>query len=556
MKLTALHISRLTREFDRSLAEGTIRALSKSEKAHRIEIHVSTSLGPYSLVFKFGGRDSVIYLVPGFVSRIATTNFLPQLLGAQVESIKQIDFDRIMEIRLSADSSKYNLIFELFGQNTNLFLTDQKRGIITSLKKSTQAEMVYHPPEGLGLYNPCSFDVDNILKEIEDLCPDNLGDYIRNSFIGLDVDNIHELMSEAGLDYGQAAEKVSLIELKHLLNLLKKSCLDFVSFDRPIRYDPESGQICLFTGNDCQDIDSLSEFIHQQHETSERMQPDKSIKAELSSVLKRMLKKELRKLDKLVDQAEKFEKHESLRHLAHLLSINLSRIEEGAREIEVEDIYSDQKETVVIELDPQLSPGMNLEKIYARARKYKDKLPGARKSIDRTQSQILELKKLKSELESLTDDARIESFKRKLIDNEILRPSSGQGRQSTVGERLPYKSYQTSEGEEILVGRSAKDNDRLTFKVARKHDLWLHSQQTSGSHVVLRRPNRAHQFSKQSIIEAAELAAWFSPARNAEHVPVIYTEARYVRKARKGAPGLVVPEYTKTIYVDPRQPVR
>ncbi|NIP41502.1 MAG: DUF814 domain-containing protein, partial [candidate division Zixibacteria bacterium] len=120
--------------------------------------------------------------------------------------------------------------------------------------------------------------------------------------------------------------------------------------------------------------------------------------------------------------------------------------------------------------------------------------------------------------------------------------------------RLPYKKYTTSIGEEIWVGRSATDNDVLTFKYARKYDLWLHSQQTSGSHVILRRPNKAHQFQKSSIIEAAEIAAFFSTAKKSDTVPVIYTEVKYVRKLRKGRPGQVLADRTKSILVTPRRP--
>ena len=104
---------------------------------------------------------------------------------------------------------------------------------------------------------------------------------------------------------------------------------------------------------------------------------------------------------------------------------------------------------------------------------------------------------------------------------------------------MPFKQYTTTLGEAVLVGRSARDNDVLTFKIARKNDLWFHSQQTSGSHVILRRPDRKHQFQKSSIMEAAAIAAFFSRAKNSESVPVIYTEVKHVRKLRKGRPGQV-----------------
>jgi len=92
----------------------------------------------------------------------------------------------------------------------------------------------------------------------------------------------------------------------------------------------------------------------------------------------------------------------------------------------------------------------------------------------------------------------------------------------------------------------------LTFKLARKSDLWFHSQQSSGSHVILRRPNRSHHFSKGSLLAAAQLAAYHSAAKKSETVAVIYTEVRYVRKAKKGGPGTVIAERTKSLMVSPQ----
>jgi len=101
------------------------------------------------------------------------------------------------------------------------------------------------------------------------------------------------------------------------------------------------------------------------------------------------------------------------------------------------------------------------------------------------------------------------------------------------------------------VGRSAAENDILTHKYAAPSDLWFHARQAQGSHVVLRRDRKKTEPSKQAIIEAARLAAYHSKAKNARHVPVSYTEKRYVKKVRKGAPGLAVMLREKVIFVNP-----
>jgi predicted ribosome quality control (RQC) complex YloA/Tae2 family protein len=105
-----------------------------------------------------------------------------------------------------------------------------------------------------------------------------------------------------------------------------------------------------------------------------------------------------------------------------------------------------------------------------------------------------------------------------------------------------------------LVGKSAADNDTLTFKVARSYDYWFHTQQSRGSHVILVIQDKNSKPNRPAIETAAALAAFYSDERQGNHVPVIFTPRRHVRKARKGAPGLVIPDRVESIFVDPGLP--
>jgi predicted ribosome quality control (RQC) complex YloA/Tae2 family protein len=120
---------------------------------------------------------------------------------------------------------------------------------------------------------------------------------------------------------------------------------------------------------------------------------------------------------------------------------------------------------------------------------------------------------------------------------------------------LPYKEYLLSTGLKIYVGRDGADNDRTTFDFARPYELWFHTQQCPGSHVVIKFPNKSFVPSKLEIGETAAIAAWFSKARNDSLVPVIYTERRHVRKPRKAKPGLVTVQRETSVMVEPKSPV-
>ena len=116
------------------------------------------------------------------------------------------------------------------------------------------------------------------------------------------------------------------------------------------------------------------------------------------------------------------------------------------------------------------------------------------------------------------------------------------------------REFRTSDGWKVLVGRSNEENDYLTHRIAHQEDTWLHAHGVPGSHVVLRREGRKDNPSARTLQEAAAIAAWFSKARHSSKTPVIYTLKKYVRKPRKGRPGLALCTREKTIMVAPKDP--
>jgi predicted ribosome quality control (RQC) complex YloA/Tae2 family protein len=265
-----------------------------------------------------------------------------------------------------------------------------------------------------------------------------------------------------------------------------------------------------------------------------------------------MIDREKSRLEKLVAHKNEATQWVAMQKNAELLRSNLHRILPGAREIEVEDFDLNRGKRKKIALNPSLSPGKNVERLFERSRRLKEKLPALERIMEESQTRLAKLEELRQELEEADDEAGITAVYEEL---QRISPFHSEPTSRVRGpkiKRVPYKEYRTAVGEIIWVGRSARDNEELTFKLARKSDLWFHSQQSSGSHVILRRPNRSHHFSKGSLLAAAQLAAYHSAAKKSETVAVIYTEVRYVRKAKKGGPGTVIAERTKSLMVSPQ----
>ena len=139
-------------------------------------------------------------------------------------------------------------------------------------------------------------------------------------------------------------------------------------------------------------------------------------------------------------------------------------------------------------------------------------------------------------------------FQKKLIQKERTAKKSDSVLDISSFNRLLLKQQW-----EILIGKSAENNDLLTFKYARKYDIWLHAQGVSGSHVVIRVPDKSQKPPMDIIEQAASAAAFFSSAKNSSTVAVNYTEVRYVRKPRKAPPGTALISYAKTIFVEPKK---
>ena len=172
-----------------------------------------------------------------------------------------------------------------------------------------------------------------------------------------------------------------------------------------------------------------------------------------------------------------------------------------------------------------------------------------KRRLEITRDEIAAMNEIQAALEADFESAR-RRYEQELAS---LAPSVTPGRrEDTV--RLPYREYRLSTGLKLLVGRQGADNDRTTFDHARPYELWFHTQQCPGSHVVIKFPNKSFVPSKAEIEEAAAVAAFHSKARHDSLVPVIYTERRHVRKPRKAKPGLVTVQREKSLMVAPRPP--
>jgi len=200
---------------------------------------------------------------------------------------------------------------------------------------------------------------------------------------------------------------------------------------------------------------------------------------------------------------------------------------------------------VEIELNPQLSPSENAQRFFKNYQKLKNSRKIVQTEIKKTEEEIDYFDRLLQQID-VAGEEDIEEIREELRDEGYLRKQRTKSRKNKVQKPVP-ETFIASDGTEILVGKNNKQNEYLTMRLARRDEIWLHTKDIPGSHVVVRHTDP----SEETLLEAAKLAAYFSKSQNSSSVPVDYTLIRHVKKPNGAKPGYVTYDNQKTLFVTP-----
>jgi predicted ribosome quality control (RQC) complex YloA/Tae2 family protein len=259
---------------------------------------------------------------------------------------------------------------------------------------------------------------------------------------------------------------------------------------------------------------------------------------QLDRLLQRALQRARRKLLAIEGDLRRADDVAELRRNASLLLAHLSQLGDGAEQVSVLDHYADPPRPITLRIAPGLGAKQQAEAWFQRARKLERGAAIATERARTSRAAVAALEALRERATACETEAELEALEAELIAQGASPASLPTAGGTPRPVRLPYRQFQGHGARSILVGRSAKDNDRLTLDHCRPHDLWLHARDEAGSHVVIPM-ERNETCPPELLVDAATLAAHFSGARGDQRVDVLYTARRYVRKPRKSAPGQV-----------------
>jgi len=243
---------------------------------------------------------------------------------------------------------------------------------------------------------------------------------------------------------------------------------------------------------------------------------------------------------------------EAHKRIGDLLLANIETATRRGSSVEIKDYYAEGAPTLTIDVDEnstlQVEAGRRFKQ-YTKAKRAREEIA---ERLALLENEIAKLEKERERIEETI--AKHDEDELNAIDSEATKPATTQPKQAEPARIPGVRHYVSTDGYEILVGRAARDNDNLTFRVARPNDLWLHAADYPGSHVVVRNPSRK-EIPQRTMIEAAQLAAKFSQAANDTKVVIHYTHRKFLSKPKGAAPGLVRLSSFKSITVEPKEAI-
>ena len=273
----------------------------------------------------------------------------------------------------------------------------------------------------------------------------------------------------------------------------------------------------------------------------------------LTQALKRQENLLQRKADGLCRDLARAESAEDYRIQGELLLANLHTVTRGQKRVELQNYYSPDLEMLSIPLNPEQTPSENAQayfKKYTKAKRGRSRILQLISDLEAEQEM---LRLSVSKLEAADTLEVLQRLRAEFVRNGYIKPSQ-RGRQKQEVSEGPFRRYTSANGFQIYVGRNSQSNDLLLRQIAKPRDMWLHAKQIHGSHVIIRNPENRQDIPMPTLLQAAQLAAYYSKAHHASHVPVDYTWARYVVKRKGNVAGYVHYTREKTLYVEPAVP--
>lgn len=582
----------MVRELQDKILLGKIEKVYQPE-ADELVFHIHTKNGNVKLFASAGSAHArVCFISENPVNPPAPLAFCmllrKHLQGGRITDIQQKDSERIIEISLETLNElgftmSKKLIFEIMGKHSNIILVDIASGkIIDSIKRVsfdasrvrqilpgmiyqyppaqekipfgeiTDEQLEVLPQDGKAVLRAVGGIAPAFAEELATRCGSPRSTYLRSALTAIDSGSYGDIAVSFSENASLSASdncRITPAENPVSVNEELPAVVYFDETGKPLDFYPfplseleTAAEVRRFA-----DLSTAMEFYFDRKESSNQgRQKSHDLIKSVTALLDKMYLKRKRLSEDLL----KAENSEDLRLYGELLTANIHLVKAGMKSVDVINYYDGS--TVSIPLDIRQTPAKNAQMYFKKYGKSKTAIKEKQIQLEENENEIKYLESVLSFLENTDDVSEIETIRSELVETGyVRRRKQAGGFREKKYKPQPYR-YTLSNGMSVLVGRNNKENDILTCKTAGSKDLWLHTKDIPGSHVIVQ--TGGIELDEASVWEAAAIAAYHSKARTSENVPVDYVSAKYVKKPAGAKPGMVIFTNNRTVWVNPALP--
>ena len=523
------------------------------------------------------GREKLLFAANPTAPRLHLTSSSPEnppeppmfcmllrkhLIGAKIADITQIPMERCATFTFDCTDEmgfpvQKRLVAELMGRTCNLYLLSpegriidclRRIGLDESAKRAALPGLMYQEPEAITKSNP--LDDQDYVNILTAPGADVIADRLMDTFGGLSPLVCREAALFAA---GSTDARIDPLTLDTVAEKLQLFFHEHLHHSRPYLYTQADGTPKQFAFcpirqyGSCTEGESFGALLDQFYTVRDRKdamrQKSQSVRKTVQNLCTR-LKKKLAIQEK---ELEATYDRERLRQLGDIVTANIHRIVKGQTTVECEDFYDENMALIQVPISPILSPQQNAAKFYKDYAKLKNAEKELTKQIELGETELYYLNSVLEELNRAQTDAELEEIKRELQEGGYLRADTG--KKKIKAAKLAPMRFESTDGYPIYVGRNNRQNEELTFRLARKDDIWCHASKVHGSHVIISCGGTTPP--DDTITQAAQLAAYYSETTGGQNIPVDVTPVKQVKKIPGGKPGMVIYHTYKTVIANP-----
>ena len=525
------------------------------------------------------GREKLLFAANPTAPRLHLTTASPEnpaeppmfcmllrkhLMGARLNSVTQIPMERCATFTFDCtDEMGYpvqkKLVCELMGRTCNIYLLSpegriidclRRIGLDESAKRAALPGLNYQEPEAITKADPRTWEKVDYVSLLAAPGSDVLSQRLMDALGGLSPLVCREAALFAA---GSTDARVEELHIDSAADKLDLFFREHLNHPRPCYYalpdgTPKQFAFCAIREyGECKEAASFGALLDMYYTVRDRKDAMRQKSQAVRKTVQNLCTSIQRKLAIQEKELEATFDRERLRQLGDIVTANIHRIVKGQTTVQCEDFYDENMTVIEIPISPILSPQQNAAKFYKDYAKLKNAEKELTKQISLGEEELHYLRSVLEELNRAETEAELEEIRRELQEVGYIKADAGRKRMKQ--HKVPPMRFESTDGYPIYVGRNNRQNDELTFKLARKDDIWCHASKVHGSHVIISCGGTTPP--DDTITQAAQLAAYYSETTAGQNIPVDVTPVKQVKKLTGAKPGMVIYHTYRTVIANP-----